>query len=127
MISNFEPPECIWSIGIYTGNSPLHLSPPASGLTPVLTAADVTDVPSAFVADPFLVRDDGEWFMFFEMLSSETGRGEIGMAKSRNGLAWQYQQSILREPFHLSYPHVFRWQGDYFMTPEALGHGAIVL
>jgi len=52
---------------------------------------------------------------------------KIGMAKSRNGLAWQYQQSILREPFHLSYPHVFRWQGDYFMTPEALGHGAIVL
>src|SRR5215472_2490567 len=76
MISNFEPPECIWSIGIYTGNSPLHLSPAPSGLTPVLTAADVTDVPGAFVADPFLVRDDGEWFMFFEMLSSETGRGE---------------------------------------------------
>lgn len=127
MITNGGSPTCIWSIGIFTGDSPLRLSSPTNYVTPALTAADVCDMRTSFVADPFLVRDNGQWFMFFEMMSAETGRGEIGLAKSRDGLMWEYQQSVLREPCHLSYPHVFRWGGDYFMVPEALGQGAIVL
>lgn len=127
MITGLGASTPIWSIGIYTGSSPLHLSPPAGRFPPVLTAADVSDVPTSFVADPFLLRENSEWFMFFEMMPAETGRGEIGLAKSRDGFAWQYQMSVLREPFHLSYPHVFRSDGDYYMMPEALGQGAVVL
>lgn len=127
MVTNLGSSTPIWSIGIYTGISPLLLLPPAVGPAPALTAADVSDVPASFVADPFFLRENGEWFMFFEMMSSETGRGEIGLAKSRDGLSWRYQESVLRRDFHLSYPHVFRSGGDYYMIPEALGQGAIVL
>jgi hypothetical protein len=120
-------PSSIWSIAIFTGDSPLRLTPHGNLSAPVLTAAEVSDVPGSFVADPFAVRESGEWLMFFEIMSSETGRGEIGLAKSRDGLCWQYHSSVLREPFHLSYPNVFEFQGDYYMVPETLSQGAIVL
>lgn len=93
----------------------------------MLTAADINDMRCSFVADPFIVRKNAEWFMFFEIMSAETGRGEVGLATSRDGLSWKYHSSVLRERFHLSYPHVFAWNGGYFMVPEAYGENAIVL
>jgi hypothetical protein len=57
--------------------------------------------------------------MFFEVMNSDTGRGEIGLATSGDGLRWTYKQIVLREPFHLSYPYVFEWKNQYYMVPEA--------
>jgi len=115
----------IWSIGIYGGKTPLRLSSAANN--PVLAARDVTDVSARFVADPFMVKVEGLWHMFFEVLNNQNNLGEIGLATSRDGLAWQYREIVLREPFHLSYPYVFFWQGDYYMLPEALGANAVRL
>ena len=67
-----------WSIGIYEGESPLDLHPRGGVSYPVLSAEAVTDVPAAFVADPFLVRENGTWHLFFELWNRATGRGEIG-------------------------------------------------
>ena len=113
-----------WSIGIYTGDSPLHLTglinehmPGASA--PVLTAQDVTDVPAFFVADPFMVHENHTWYMFFEVLNKFTRKGSIGLATSEDGLKWTYKQIVLDEPFHLSFPYVFEWQGEYYMVPES--------
>lgn len=116
----------MWSIGIYTGPSPLELSPAAQISNPVLTYADVTDVPTAFVADPFLIRVN-QWFMFFEILRNDSPIGEIGLASSGNGFEWEYQKVVLREDFHLSYPYVFEWQNSYYMIPETLGANAVCL
>ena len=115
----------IWSIGIYAGASPFELAP--AGRNPVISAGDVSDVPARFVADPFMLLVDGLWHMFFEVLNNQNDRGEIGLALSPDGLAWQYSQIVLREPFHLSYPYVFRWQDDYYMIPETLGANAVRL
>ena len=73
-----------------------------------------------------ILRDD-IWYMFFEVLNQQTDKGEIGLAISRNGLDWKYEQIILREPFHLSYPSVFEWDGDYYMIPETLEARAVRL
>jgi hypothetical protein len=108
-----------WSIGIYTGASPFALGSPENIKNPVLTARDVTDVVADFVADPFLVRDESLWYMFFEVLNAETKRGEIAVAISLDGYRFTYKQVVLREPFHLSYPHVFRWENSYYMIPES--------
>jgi hypothetical protein len=110
--------EAIWSIGIYQGASPLALQPPAHVKNPALTGEDVTDVPALFVADPFMIRVDGNWHMFFEVFNKATRKGEIGCAVSNNGMNWKYKQIVLAEPFHLSYPCVFEWQGDHYMIPE---------
>jgi hypothetical protein len=85
---------------------------------PVLTRADVSDVPASFVADPFMLRVGYKWFMFFEVLNAAAGKGEIGLAVSSNGTHWVYQQIVLSEPFHLSYPYVFLWDDEYYMVPE---------
>jgi len=107
-----------YSIGIYTGTSPFDLSPCGDIKNPVLTAQDVTDVDAEFVADPFMVREDGTWYMFFEVLNRQSGHGDIGLAVSEDGCRWEYKQIVLDEPFHLSYPGVFKWEGEYYMVPE---------
>jgi hypothetical protein len=116
-----------WSIGIYTGDSPLELAPSRQVKNPVLTAADVTDIPADIVADPFMVNENDTWYMFFEVLNKDTQKGDIGYATSTDGFQWIYGQIILHEPFHLSYPYVFRWQGEYYLIPESCAAGSIRL
>jgi hypothetical protein len=108
-----------WSIGIYTGKSPFDFAPPENLKNPVLTAKDVTDVPAHFVADPFMLCENGTWYMFFEVLNARDRLGDIGLATSDDGFNWTYQQIVLDEPFHLSYPYVFKWDEDYYMIPES--------
>jgi hypothetical protein len=116
-----------WSIAMYAGKSPLQLAAAPGVSNPVLSAADVTDVPARFVADPFMVKVDGLWHMFFEVLNNEPNRGEIGRATSCDGLTWHYERIVLQEPFHLSYPYVFQRSDDFYMIPETLGANAVRL
>lgn len=115
----------MWSISIYSGQSPFDLKP-AHG-RPVLTRDSITDAPAEFVADPFMLERDGTWHMFFEVMNNNTMKGDIGLAISPDGLSWSYQQIVLNETFHLSYPYVFEWQNEYYMVPETLGAGAVCL
>ena len=113
----------MWSIAIYTGISPFNLEPAA----PILTKANITDIPADFVADPFMLRRGRTWYMFFEVMHTETKLGEIGLATSNDALNWTYDRIVLKEPFHLSYPYVFEWRNEYYMLPETLNAGAVCL
>jgi hypothetical protein len=108
----------IWSIGIYAGKSPLELAPAHQVSNPVLTRDSVLDVRASYVADPFMLRARGRWYMFFEVMNAQAGKGEIGLATSKNAVRWHYQQIVLRESFHLSYPYTFQWNDTYYMVPE---------
>ena len=112
-----EPKE--WSIGVWDGPSPLELREPSSGPNPVLTARHVKDVRATFVADPFMLRNDSRWYMFFEVMEARSRRGTIGVATSPDARTWTYEKIVLREPFHLSYPYVFQSGSDFFMVPES--------
>jgi len=109
----------VWSIGICRGKSPLEFTTPNRVRNPILTPSDVRDVPASTVADPFMLRMGQTWHMFFEVLNSRTKRGEIGLAISHDGYSWRYQQIVLAEPFHLSYPYVFEHQNAVYMIPES--------
>jgi hypothetical protein len=117
----------VWSVGIHAGPSPLALRPTSPG--PVLTGASVTDLRARFVADPFLLRAGGSWFMFFEVMPARPApqRGAIGLATSPDGLRWSYQRIVLAEPHHLSYPCVLEWDSDLYMVPESSAAGAVRL
>jgi hypothetical protein len=108
-----------WSLGIYTGDTPFLLSQPADIRNPVLTVLDVTDAPVHFLADPFMVYEAETYYMFFEIYNLDTRQGDLSVATSRDGRNWTYQQIILDEPFHLSYPYVFKWEGEYYLVPES--------
>lgn len=116
-----------WSIGIYLGASPFSFAAPPDVQNPVLSCEDVGDVPADFVADPFMLKEGGKWYMFFEVMDAEAGRGKIALATSGDGLCWTYERVVLEEPFHLSYPYVFEWRGEYYMVPETLHPEAIRL
>jgi hypothetical protein len=116
-----------FSIGIYTGVAPWKIAPAEKILNPVLTRHNVTDRQANFVADPFMLRVDGIWYMFFEVMNGKSGKGEIALATSSNGFVWEYQKIVLDEPFHLSYPYVFRWADSYYMIPESWKAGGVRL
>lgn len=116
-----------WDIEIYRGPTPFALRNTDEVDNPVLTAESVTDVSAEFVADPFLFRNGTGWVMFFETLVRDSNKGVICLATSDDGLSWVYQQVILEEPFHLSYPHVFEWDGAHYMIPETAEANAVRL
>jgi hypothetical protein len=117
----FKGVNSVWEIGILGGGSPLHWMSDDRWTNPALTARKVTDIKADFVADPFMIWNNGVWCLFFEALRKDTETGEIGLAVSTDLLDWQYQQIVMRESFHLSYPYVFEWDGSNYMIPETLG------
>jgi len=120
------PDEAIWNIGIYDirddGRS-LILS--GSEGNPVLTADDVKDIPARFVADPFLIQERDTFYLFFEVMGVD--RGVIGLATSADGRRWRYERIVLEEPFHLSYPNVFKWKDEFYLVPESVADHSVRL
>lgn len=140
-----------WAVGLFRGPSPLNLTPieldpalalkrRAAGLpprNPILSCSSVTDAPSNFVADPFVLAPPASavaggaaspLFIFYETKSNPWMRGEIGAAASADGGAtWRHAGIALREPWHLSYPHVFMWRGEAYMLPEGARSGTLRL
>jgi hypothetical protein len=97
---------------------PFKLIDPPGTTNPVLTAEDVTDRDAAYVADPFLFHENGPWYMLLEVYDLKTSQGDIGLASSSDGFHWNYERIVLDEPFHLSYPYVFKVGTTYYMIPE---------
>lgn len=94
---------------------------------PSLKASDVSDVPAAFIADPFMLYHDSKYYMFFEVLDKSLGRGIIGLASSENGEIWTYERIVLKENYHLSYPYLFRHNNEIYMIPESIAANRVLL
>lgn len=112
----------VWTIGVYTGASPLDLAPLGAASQPVLTGADVTDMPDLridTVAHPSLVRADGRLLLFFTAKDLGANKGGIGLAESSDGRRWTFRRTVVREPWVLSGPHVFQADGSYYMVAES--------
>ena len=122
-----ESSEDQWSIGIYRSDNPFHFGALQSLINPRFTAKDVTNMRAAFVADPFLVKEDKTWYLFFEVFNKDTKQGDLAVATSTNTWTWKYEDVVLDEPFHLSYPYVFKWQDQYYMIPETAAANSIRL
>jgi hypothetical protein len=79
-----------------------------------------------FVADPFMIRHNGLWYMFFEVYNEHRQRGDRG-GSQRGRPFWQYRGRVLVEDFSVSYPHVFPWQGQIYMVPEMYSRNCVRL
>ncbi|MGC2064549.1 MAG: hypothetical protein WA610_16385 [Thermodesulfovibrionales bacterium] len=108
-----------WSIGLYEGTSPFDLHPVQGVKNPIMRAEDVTSFSAGFVADPFIIAREDEWFLFFEAFDTRRRKGVISFARSRDHVSWHYQGVAIDEPFHLSYPYVFEADGETWMIPES--------
>jgi hypothetical protein len=109
----------LWTLGIYTGPSPLQLSPPPNVRNPILRGADVNDLKVDTLAHPFMLVEGSRYYLFFTAKFHKTDESGIGMAESADGLNWQYKHIVVKEPYTLAHPFVFKWKNEYYMIPEA--------
>ena len=115
----------MWQIGIYKGNSVENLTPIAQN--PIINNTMVKEFDAEFVADPFMIYVNKQWYLFFEALDKSNNKGVIGVSSSKNLIDWNYLGIALKEDFHLSYPFVFEHEGKIYMSPETLGANGVTL
>jgi hypothetical protein len=79
-------------------------------------------------ADPFPVRTrDGRTFLFFEELRYKDPKGRILAMEIDREKGPGEPFLVLERDYHLSYPHVFEWQGQYWMVPESSKNRTVTL
>ena len=72
-----------------------------------------------FWADPFPMKAAGKYYVFFEEYLRSLERAHISVIElDQNGVV-SGPTEALKLDWHLSYPFVFEWQGQYYMIPES--------
>ena len=79
-----------------------------------------------YYADPFVFEDGDNTYLFVESMNRYRGIATISVSKYENGRFGKFKE-IIKEPFHMSYPNVFRYNYDYYMIPETSGSGQVRL
>lgn len=82
--------------------------------------------PGRFYADPFMIKEDGRRWCFFEDFDYVTNKGKISCAEICENGAFD-PVPVLERPYHLSYPCIFRVENDLYMIPESVAAGAVEL
>src|SRR5215213_5066723 len=77
-----------------------------------------------FWADPFPVRHEGKYFVFFEEFLYEENKAHISMMELSKSGAGE-SRPVLKRPYHLSYPFMFRWHDRHFMIPETAANRTV--
>ena len=72
-----------------------------------------------FWADPFPVVHEGRHFVFLEEFLYRTGKAHISVMELGPDGAWTTPVPVLERDYHLSYPFVFRWEGEWYLIPES--------
>jgi len=88
-------------------------APPVDLLNPLYPPADV------FWADPFAWRRDGRHYVFFEECPFATRKGRISVLElDAEARPVGPAVPVIEEPYHLSYPFLFEFEGELYMVPE---------
>jgi hypothetical protein len=104
---------------------------------PPLTGVDVDSLDgfrpisapvASSVADPFVFEDGDDTYVFFEEEDLATSKAHISYIRL-DELARPLTEpaKALVAPYHLSYPFVFRHEGDVFMIPESSANATVEL
>jgi len=78
-----------------------------------------------YIADPFFIKEIDTFFLFVELKGE--GNANIALLTSTDGKNYDYKGIVLDEPFHLSYPQVFKYQNELYMLPETVGANNVIL
>lgn len=68
-------------------------------------------------ADPMPVQIDGRHYIFMESYDKYDMRGKIAVSEILGDMATP-PTVVIDEPFHMSFPNVFKWRDEYYMIPE---------
>ncbi len=81
--------------------------------------------PAIFYADPFVFAREGRTFLFAEAYPYAAGKGHLVCADVGESAAELHFRTILEKPWHLSYPFVFEWENQIYLSPEGSTHGGV--
>ena len=78
------------------------------------------DTPKEFFwADPFVVDKDDKSYIFFEEYVYKTHKGHLSVIEyDHKSEEFSKAREILNTPYHLSYPFMMEFEGEYYMIPE---------
>jgi hypothetical protein len=71
-----------------------------------------------FEADPFLWEENSKTYLFYEQAVYPTGKGRIAYRMVADDGTVSDPVVALERPYHLSYPHLFRYNNTTYMLPE---------
>jgi hypothetical protein len=77
----------------------------------------IKNPPNHFLADPFVVTEGNSDYCFVEDYNYATNRGCISVYEIRDNQAIRLGEAIA-EPFHMSFPYVFKFNSKLYMVPE---------
>lgn len=79
-----------------------------------------------WAADPFFYEVDGEHYLFVELCERKKGKACIAYYKIIDGEA-VFQQKIIEQSYHMSYPCVFEYNAEHYMIPETSANQTVEL
>jgi len=79
-----------------------------------------------FWADPFILNYKEENYIFFENYNYKTKKGKISCGTIKNGELIAITD-VLDLDYHLSYPYIFKENGDIFLMPETVNNNRLEL
>lgn len=102
-----------WTLVLRLGGTPLDPGAPVIGSHALLRAT------KGWWADPFVVSAQGRKLLFVEeMADPKLNNANIACVELTDGGARRLGVA-LDEPGHLSFPQVFAWQGEWYLTVES--------
>src|SRR5258708_31961710 len=78
---------------------------------------EVPHPPGSQMADPFLITEGDQTWLFFEDVPAGKIKGRLGCMEV--GVVFSEPTVIVEEDYHLSYPCVVSDRGEYFLVPES--------
>lgn len=89
---------------------------PLAGIDPT-SGVDLMPPGNTYWADPFLLEHDGVTYLFYEDFDYATHHGHLSVGRL-DGMRMEPIGPVMQMPHHLSFPYVFRWNGEVWMIPE---------
>ncbi|HFC53438.1 MAG TPA: hypothetical protein ENJ43_03290 [Gammaproteobacteria bacterium] len=87
----------------------------------------ITPPEDRFWADPFPWQWGDRYYIFFEELLYSEEKGRLRAMEVRRDGSSGEPVTVLERDYHLSYPFLFRWQGELYMLPETMANRTIEL
>lgn len=84
------------------------------------TEVSIDDSGKYWFADPFVFEKDGVTYLFYEAFDLVQRRGLIGYSIYNQATSVGSAPTvIINEPYHLSFPNIFEYNGDVYIMPES--------
>jgi len=115
-----------WNIGVYWGKPHDLLD---GGIKNAIYWGNSEKIEGSY-ADPFIIKWQNDYFIFFEELIYKTNKGRLVCSKLTIRdcrIFFDEPKAIFDKDYHMSYPYIFRNDGKIYLCPETAEIGKVTL